>query len=667
MELREHRPPRPIDFSSDRERQGGESKNLGVRTTAPIARALLSLSLAMALLFPAPAIAAEETTTTTIPESTTTTVFEDSTTTIPGESTTTTVGSTTTTIPDGTTTTGVEVDEGEAVDPIDGPIESDDPTVEDPLEGPNPDDVEELPLPSIRFPIVGSASYRSTYGEPRDGGTRLHNGTDIFAEKGTPIVAVASGRVVRLGIGEDAGQFVVVRHNDGWSSVYVHLNNDSPGTDNGLARGYGPGVKVGVRVTAGTILGYVGDSGNAEESTPHLHFELHQPDGFRPDPYPALRASSRIRTPSTLATVDYRDVELVNAELLGHHDPDTGFNAGLAVLGHHAFIGTWGNAERCPGTGVRIVDVQDPTKPAQIGVFADHTEFPGTATPAIWVGELANDNYTGAIGVVALADCNNPLIETEPHVVGFALYSLDDPTTPRLLGVHETASGITDLAVSTAGDTLTIAVVVPTITANTPGIYEAITLFDATDPLAPTEISTWHPDPISGTYEADHDPTVLLSGSSVEFDGPSLLRASLRSFGDFVVDVSDPLSPVDVTPILTEWSFPTDFTPESFTPRPGYHGVNQTLNLGSIGRLEAGLSDGATLIDGDTELAVLIPAPAFDPQRWWTAPDGEDEFPLVWDVAVHSGMVFLTDHHSGLWIFELAEALLDTPTPSEIH
>lgn len=665
MELREYRTSRPMDFSTDCATQGGESENLGVRTTSFSSRALLCVSLVVALLLPVPvAIAAEEGTTTTVPEPTTTTLPPESTTTTIEVTTTTTVGSSTTTVEEGTSTTVAEGEPGESDDPRVG----EDPLDEDPLGGPNSVDAVELPLPSIRFPVVGRSSYRSTYGQPRDGGARLHKGTDIIAGRGTPIVAVASGRVVRLGIGEDAGQFVVVRHNNGWSSVYAHLNNDSPGTDNGLAMGYGPGIEIGARVRAGTLLGYVGDSGNAEDTTPHLHFELHQPDGFRPDPYPALRSASRVRNPSTLATVNYRDLQLSNASLLGHLDPGTGFNAGLAVVGHHAFVGTWGNAERCPGTGVRIIDLGDPSEPTQLGVFADHTEFPGTATPALWIGEVKNDAYAGTIGIVALADCNNPLTETDPHFVGFAVYALDDPADPRLIAVHETGgNGVADLAVSRSDDGLMVAAVVPMVRANTPGVHESIALFDATDPLVWTAISNWHPDPISGSFGPADDPASLLSGSSVEWDGGDTIHASLRSFGDVVIDVSDPAEPIDVSPpVVPAWTLPTELSEEDVVAGHGYYGVNTRVDLGSIGTLEARLSEGAILTDGPSELASLIPAPAFDPQRWWVDPNGEVEFPLVWDVVAHDRLVLVTDHHSGLWIFELAEILTEGSMRSEI-
>jgi hypothetical protein len=317
---------------------------------------------------------------------------------------------------------------------------------------------------------------------------------------------------------------------------------------------------------------------------------------------------------------------------------------------------------------VRIIDIQDPTEPTQVGVFADHTEFPGTATPALWIGEVENDAYVGTIAIVALADCNNPLTEVDPHLVGFAVYDMDDPTDPRLIAVQETeGSGVTDFDVSRSDSRLTVAAVVPLVRANTPGTHETITFFDASDPLAWTFISNWHPDPISGSYEPSTDPTALLSGSSIEWQGPHTVRASLRSFGEVLVDVTDPAEPVDVSPpFVPTWTLPTDLGDGTIETPSGFQGVRQTVDLGTTGTLEARLSDGAILTRDGVELAVLVPAAAFDPQRWWLAPDGEDEFPLAWNVAAKGRMILLTDQHSGLWIFELAEALTDTSARFEI-
>jgi hypothetical protein len=76
------------------------------------------------------------------------------------------------------------------------------------------------------------------------------------------------------------------------------------------------------------------------------------------------------------------------------------------------------------------------------------------------------------------------------------------------------------------------------------------------------------------------------------------------------------------------------------------------------GSLVAWLSDGVRVLDVEDpteprETAHFVPAPAFDPQRWWTAPDGSTRYPMVWDVVSADGFVYASDHHSGLWVFEI--------------
>ena len=86
----------------------------------------------------------------------------------------------------------------------------------------------------LTFPVAGQSSYSDTWGAPRSEG-RTHKGADIFADKGTHVVAAADGTVTRMAVGERAGRYIVVEHLDGWRSYYLHLDNDTPGTDDGLA------------------------------------------------------------------------------------------------------------------------------------------------------------------------------------------------------------------------------------------------------------------------------------------------------------------------------------------------------------------------------------------------------------------------------------------------
>jgi hypothetical protein len=148
------------------------------------------------------------------------------------------------------------------------------------------------------FPVIGEVHVADNFGAPRSGHT--HQGVDIMtrtngvAAKGHPIVAAASGVVDWIGA---TCCYLAIKHDDGWSSWYIHLNNDTPGTDDGQGWGIAPGIVRGTRVEAGQLIGWSGDSGNAESVSPHLHFELRRPDGVAIDAYDALLAAPRLSEP----------------------------------------------------------------------------------------------------------------------------------------------------------------------------------------------------------------------------------------------------------------------------------------------------------------------------------------------------------------------------------
>ncbi len=146
---------------------------------------------------------------------------------------------------------------------------------------------------AILFPVAGDASFRNDWGEPRDNGARFHQGTDIAAPKHSPLLAAVDGVVTAIAFeAGNAGNMLVLRDADGWEYTYIHVNNDTPGTDDGLSppeHVFGPGIEVGAAVTRGQVLAYVGDSGNAEDSGPHLHMEIRGPDGLKVNPFWSLQ------------------------------------------------------------------------------------------------------------------------------------------------------------------------------------------------------------------------------------------------------------------------------------------------------------------------------------------------------------------------------------------
>jgi putative cell wall-binding protein len=151
------------------------------------------------------------------------------------------------------------------------------------------------------FPVVGSVYFTDTFGACRSGCSRTHLGNDLmtYGLKGVPIVAAHDGVVVRTSTesGRECCAIWGIRADDGWETWYIHMNNDNPGTDDGLGWGFAAGIEAGRRVEAGELIGWVGDSGNAEGVGPHLHFELRRPDGTAISPYASLISASRVDLP----------------------------------------------------------------------------------------------------------------------------------------------------------------------------------------------------------------------------------------------------------------------------------------------------------------------------------------------------------------------------------
>ncbi len=171
----------------------------------------------------------------------------------------------------------------------------------------------------IVFPIVGATVSINGFGSCRDNCTREHHGVDIltYRWKGLPVVAAHDGVVTQI---RDDGEWcnVQITGADGWYSRYVHLNNDSPGYDDENYRCLPPGMVLGDTVRAGQLIGWVGDSGNAENTQPHIHFEIRMPSGLPVDPLRSLKAARRI----TARQVGIGDPAMTAAEIALHAYPE---------------------------------------------------------------------------------------------------------------------------------------------------------------------------------------------------------------------------------------------------------------------------------------------------------------------------------------------------------
>lgn len=149
------------------------------------------------------------------------------------------------------------------------------------------------------FPMLGGARWSDTFLAPRGGGTRRHRGQDLMAPKMRPMLACFSGTITYALDRGISGHIITLRGDNGWVAQYYHVNNDTPGTDDGrggVRFAVAPGLTNGSRVVAGQFIGWNGDSGNAEGTAPHLHFELWY-DGVCYNPAPSLRAARIISNP----------------------------------------------------------------------------------------------------------------------------------------------------------------------------------------------------------------------------------------------------------------------------------------------------------------------------------------------------------------------------------
>jgi len=152
-------------------------------------------------------------------------------------------------------------------------------------------------VPRLLFPVVGTTSYHDDFGEPRAGGA--HQGNDILAARHAPAIAVEAGTVKFWTTSVPAGCMLYLHGDSGTTYLYIHLNNDLTARNDNqgtcvAGTSYAPGLKDGARVAAGQLIGFVGDSGDANGIHPHLHFEVHPNDGGAVDPYPYLRKAQQL-------------------------------------------------------------------------------------------------------------------------------------------------------------------------------------------------------------------------------------------------------------------------------------------------------------------------------------------------------------------------------------
>ncbi|MEO6537227.1 MAG: M23 family metallopeptidase [Ferruginibacter sp.] len=138
------------------------------------------------------------------------------------------------------------------------------------------------------YPVTGTKSnVGSVWGDERDGGKRKHEGIDIFAAKGTAVVAISDGVIDLVGNDDIGGNNITLQpHDYEWNAYYAHLDKVY--------------VTAGQQVKKGQLIGTVGNTGNAKTTPPHLHFGIYTTNGAI-DPLPYVKTAPRLTGPVTVS------------------------------------------------------------------------------------------------------------------------------------------------------------------------------------------------------------------------------------------------------------------------------------------------------------------------------------------------------------------------------
>lgn len=138
----------------------------------------------------------------------------------------------------------------------------------------------EIVIHGFVFPVGEPHTFGDSFGAPRMLGTgfeHAHQGTDILAPTGTPLLAAERGLITKMGADVLGGTKIWVKGESGTYYYYAHLS------------AFAEGMTDGKLVEAGDVIGFVGDTGNARGGVPHLHFEIHPDGGAAVNPYPLLK------------------------------------------------------------------------------------------------------------------------------------------------------------------------------------------------------------------------------------------------------------------------------------------------------------------------------------------------------------------------------------------